>query len=84
LEHEVFFWAVHTGAELDLVFQRKGQLFGIEAKYRDSPTMTTSLRAALEELALAHLWVVYPGAKPYDLSKRVSVVPVQQLDRMKP
>lgn len=32
-EEEVFFWAVHTGAELDLVFAQKGKLFGVEAKY---------------------------------------------------
>ena len=29
-EDEAFFWGVHTGAELDLVFQKKGRLYGIE------------------------------------------------------
>ena len=83
-EQDVYFWAVHTGAELDAVFQRKGKLWGIEAKYGDAPTLTKSLRAAMEELSLAHLWVVYPGATPYELGKRVSVVPIQQLDLIAP
>lgn len=83
-EQDVFFWAVHTGAELDLVFQHKGKLWGVEAKYGDAPTLTKSMHAALEELSLAHVWVVYPGAKPYDLSKQVSVVPIHQLHRLQP
>ncbi len=82
-EQDVFFWAVHTGAELDLVFQHKGKLWGIEAKYGDAPTMTRSMHAGLEELSLAHLWVVYPGLKPYDLNKQASVVPIQQLGLIK-
>ncbi len=82
-EQDVFFWAVHTGAELDLVFQHKGKLWGIEAKYGDAPTMTRSMHAAFEDLSLAHLWVVYPGSKPYDLHKHASVVPIQQLGLIK-
>ena len=82
-EQDVFFWAVHTGAELDLVFQYKGKLWGIEAKYGDAPTLTKSMHTALEELSLAHLWVVYPGSKPYELDNHASVVPIQQLSLIK-
>lgn len=82
-EQDVFFWAVHTGAELDLVFQHKGKLWGIEAKYGDAPTMTRSMHAAVENLSLAHLWVVYPGSTPYELDKHASVVPIQQLALIK-
>ena len=83
-EQDVFFWAVHTGAELDLVFQHKGKLFGIEAKYGDAPTLTKSMHAAVEELSLSRLWVVYPGSTPYALDTHVSVVPIQHLNRLKP
>ncbi|MBI3087529.1 MAG: ATP-binding protein [Candidatus Omnitrophica bacterium] len=78
-EQDAFFWAVHTGPELDLVFPHKGKLWGIEAKYGDAPTLTRSMHTALEELSLAHLWVLYPGDKAYHLSPRVSVVPLRQL-----
>lgn len=78
-EQDVFFWAVHTGAELDLIFQHKGKLWGIEVKYGDAPQMTRSMHAAFEELSLEHLWVIYPGSKAYQLSKQASVIPIQQL-----
>ena len=80
----MFFWAVHTGAELDLVFQRKGKLWGLEAKYGDAPTLTHSIHAARDELSLAHVWVVYPGSTPYDLDTHASVVPIQRLGLIKP
>ena len=81
-EQEVFFWGVHTGAELDLVFQHKGKLWGVEAKYGDAPTLTRAMHAALEELSLAHLWVIYPGDTTYRLSPSVSVVSVHQLSTL--
>ncbi len=76
---DVFFWAVHTGAELDMVFRRRGRLWGLEAKYSDAPTLTASMRAALAELSLAHLWVLYPGKDRYQLDRRVSVLPLRHL-----
>jgi len=78
-EHEVFFWAVHTGGELDMVFQRRGRLCGVELKFQDAPRMTHSMQSALKELELTHLWVVYPGKEPYSLAKNVSVIPLTEL-----
>lgn len=75
-EEEIFFWGVHTGAELDLVFQRNGKFFGVEVKYSQVPQMTPSIRSALSELSLAHLWVVYPGKEKYSLNRQVTVVPL--------
>jgi hypothetical protein len=81
-EHEVFFWAVHTGGELDLVFQRRGRLCGVELKYQDAPRMTPSMQSALKELELARLWVVYPGQESYDLTRNVRVIPVTELAQL--
>ena len=78
-EHEVFFWAVHTGGELDMVFQCRGKLCGVELKFQDAPRMTPSTRSALEELKLAHLWVVYPGRESYSLARNVRVIPLTEL-----
>ena len=78
-EHEVFFWAVHTGGELDMVFQRRGRLCGVELKFQDAPRMTPSMQSALAELKLAHLWVVYPGQESYRLAKNVTVIPLAEL-----
>ena len=75
-EEEVFFWGVHTGASLDILYQRGGSWWGIEIKYNDAPKLTPSMRSAMEELELKHLWVLYPGDKEYPLDKGVSVVPL--------
>ena len=79
---EAFFWGVHTGAELDLAFKHKGRLWGIEAKYGEAPTFTTSMRSAIQELSLAHLWVIYPGKTDYPLDRRVSVVSIHHLSSL--
>ena len=78
-EGEVFFWSTHAGSELDMVFQRHGKLWGVEMKYADARGLTASMRAAVNELSLAHLWVIYPGKTVYALDKKTSVVPADSL-----
>jgi predicted AAA+ superfamily ATPase len=73
---DLYFWATHGGAELDLMVTRRGRRYGFEFKYADAPRRTRSMQMAREDLRLEHLWVVYPGAKPYDLDDAVSVIPL--------
>ena len=73
------FWRTHTGAELDLVWQARSALWGMEFKYQDAPGMTRSIRAVLRDLPLRHLWIVYPGPERYRLDEAVSVVPLADL-----
>ncbi|MEA3305377.1 MAG: ATP-binding protein [Candidatus Omnitrophota bacterium] len=82
-EDDVFFWEVHTGAELDLVFKKKGKLRGVEVKYSQAPTLTPSMRSALTELSLEHLWVVYPGKEEYSLHRKITVIPLMALRETK-
>ena len=74
-----YFWRTHTGAELDLVWQAHGGLWGMEFKYQDAPRMTRSIRAVMRDLPLQHLWIVYPGPDRYRLDDAVSVLPVAEL-----
>ena len=74
-----YFWRTHTGAELDLVWQAHGVLWGMEFKYQDAPRMTRSIRAVMRDLPLQHLWIVYPGPDRYQLDDAVSVLPVADL-----
>lgn len=78
-EEEVFFWATHGGAEIDFIFLRGGDRFGIECKYHEAPRKTKSMQIALDELSLSHLWVIYPGKKEYEVDKKISVIPLQKL-----
>ena len=73
------FWRTHAGAELDLVWQAHGALWGMEFKYQDAPSMTRSIRAVLRDLPLGHLWVVYPGPDRYRLDEAVSVLPLAEI-----
>ena len=79
---EVYFWGIHSGAELDLLFLKKGHFYGIECKYQDAPRLTPSMHAALEELKLKHLWVVYAGKKTYQLHKKISVLPLKEISKI--
>lgn len=74
-----YFWATHSGAELDLLLFKHGRRFGIEIKREDAPRLTPSMRIALHDLKLDHLTVIYPGTRSYDLGKRVRVVPLTVL-----
>lgn len=76
---ELYFWATHTGAELDLLLFKGGRRYGVEVKRQDAPRMTPSMRSAMTDLRLEHLTVLYPGDRRYALDKRVTVVPLANL-----
>jgi hypothetical protein len=48
----------------------------VEFKQEDVPRWTRSMKAALEDLALERLWVVYPGKAAYRLTAKVQVIPL--------
>jgi uncharacterized protein len=73
---EVFFWATHQGAELDLLMLRGQQRIGVEFKSADSPTVTKSMRIAMQDLKLDALYVVYPGLHRYPMGEGVEAVPL--------
>jgi uncharacterized protein len=74
-----YFWATHNGAEMDLVIQHRSRLYGIECKRADAPRLTPSIRAALADLELDHVWVIYPGDRRYALADKVDVLPLAEL-----
>ena len=75
---DAYFWATHQGAELDLLLLKDGRRFGMEIKRMDAPTLTPSMRIALDDLRLEHLIVLYPGMRRYPLSTRVTAVPLAE------
>lgn len=83
-DRDLFFWATHAGAELDFVWRNGSKLVGFEAKWGDAPTMTKSMRIALEDLGLSSLYVVYPGPKRYALARDVEVLPASELASVLP
>ena len=57
----VYFWNTNSGAELDFLVMRVGKRYGVEAKYKDAPSITKSMRVAMLDLGLERVIVVYPG-----------------------
>lgn len=76
---EAFSWATHAGAELDLLVLRGGRRLGFEFKFADAPRTTKSMRAALQDLQLARLFIVYPGDKGYALDENIEVLPLARV-----
>ena len=76
---DAYYWATHAGAELDLLVLHGGKRYGFECKFADAPGTTRSMRVALENLKLDHLWIVYPGDEGYVLDDRISALPVAEI-----
>ena len=76
---EVFFWATHSGAELDLLLIKGGRRYGIECKRADAPRLTPSMNIAINDLDLDKLTIVYPGDIPYKLNDKVYAMPLSSL-----
>lgn len=76
---EAFFWATHQGAEIDLILRRGDALYGVECKRADTPRLTPSIRIALDDLKLRHVFVIYPGIQRFPLAIQVEAVPLQAL-----
>jgi predicted AAA+ superfamily ATPase len=78
-DQDYYFWGTHSGAEVDLFWQSGGKNWAIEFKYLDAPVITKSMRSALTDLDLVHLWIVYPGNEKYDLSNNISALPLSNI-----
>ncbi|OIP26737.1 hypothetical protein AUK22_06355 [bacterium CG2_30_54_10] len=76
---EMYFWATHNGAELDLLVLQNGKKYGFECKRSDAPSITPSIRIALKDLGLKHVFIVYPGKHPAPLSDKVSLLPLSKI-----
>jgi len=72
---DAFYWAVHSGPELDLLIFRNNRRIGFEFKFADAPKLTPSMQDAMRHLSLDHLWVVYPGNLRYALTDGIEALP---------
>jgi len=73
-----YFWATHGGAELDLFFICNGKRYGIEFKFNEAPKISKSMKIALSDLKLEHLWVIYPGKAVYPMEEQITAWPLSR------
>ena len=81
---EVYFWATHNQAELDLLIVQDGRRTGYEVKYTDSPRLTPSMRIASQDLRLDELLVLFPGIQEFPLARNIRAVGFQAFLRQRP
>jgi len=84
LTRDIYFWATHAGAELDLLVIIGGKRYGFEFKYADAPRSSRSMHIAINDLGLKHLWVVYPGRHEYDIDENISAIPIELIPLQHP
>lgn len=75
----IYFWGTHAGAELDLLISVGGERYGFEVKYSDSLGTSRSMRTAIHDLQLQHLWIVHPGSESYQLDDKISTLSITSI-----
>lgn len=78
---QCYFWATHTGAELDLLVVRGRERTGFEFKRTTAPRLTPSMRTAIEDLGLSRLDVIHAGPETFAMAERVRAVAAGRLLR---
>jgi predicted AAA+ superfamily ATPase len=73
-ERECYFWATHSGAELDLFVQRGHEQIGYEFKLSTAPRTTKSMHSAVATLALDRLYVVHPGDGCWPMGEKIEAL----------
>ncbi len=77
-----WFWASHSGGELDLMLLQHGKRIGFEMKFSEAPNVTRTTRKTAETLRLDHLFVVCPTRQAYPVEQDITVLPATDLPHL--
>jgi len=83
-QEECFFWATHSGAELDLIIEKNGIRHGFEFKYTSTPKVTKSMQIALLDLKLDSIKVIFPGDKQFKIAEKIEAIGLCRYLKKKP
>lgn len=79
-DSQCYFWAAHSGAEIDLVVQGpSGRLRGFEIKRTSSPAVTRSMHTAMTDLGLRSIDLIHAGDETFPLAKGIQAVAAARL-----
>jgi len=76
---DAYFWATHSGAELDLLVFVDGHPYGFEVKRTTAPKITPSMKNSLNDLSLKKLFVIHAGEHEFDLNENIRAIPSHQI-----
>lgn len=82
---DCYFWATHSGAELDLLVARGSNRRGFEIKLTSAPQLTPSMRIACQDLRLSNLDVIHAGKKSFAMGENIRALSIRDLaEELKP
>jgi predicted AAA+ superfamily ATPase len=74
-QRRAYFYRTQDGAEIDLLFERGGELeMAIEIKRSSAPSVARGFTVAVEDLSPSQRYLVYPGQDSYPARGGVQVV----------
>ncbi len=73
-EERVFFWSIQGDSEVDVFFEYAGKKYGVEFKFNESPTITTSITKTISLLNLSKVFIICPSTECYPLTDKVEVL----------
>jgi uncharacterized protein len=76
---DTWFWGTYAGAEIDLVVMRGNRRLGFEVKRTSAPSVTPSMRIALEDLRLERIDVLHAGHETFPLAERIRAVATHRI-----
>lgn len=76
---QCFFWATHTGAELDLLVVQGTRRWGFASRRTVAPRRTRSMHSALVDLRVERLDVVHAGDQTFPLAANIRAVALRRL-----
>ena len=77
-QEEAYFWGVHGAGELDLLIVKGGKRIGFEIKHTSSPTLTHSIKLAIDELKLDQIFVIFNGSKKFQMANKIFACPLSE------
>lgn len=78
-DRDAYFWGTYAGAEVDLVIIRGTTRLGFEVKRTSAPSVTRSMRHALEDLGLERIDVLHAGRETFPLADRIRAVATHRI-----
>ena len=73
-DKDCYFWSTHAGTWVDLLITVGGKRIAFEFKCLDRPKIKPSMKIAVEDLQLDHLYVIYPGEETIPLGDKVTAM----------